>query len=292
MFAVLIPVGPGEAEVVRMADTLESVRAYEASHEIHLLLVDDNPSPRDLSPGAGDWASFELVRTPLWRHETPDAYSAMVAGTLMGMRAAAEHRPEFLLKLDTDALMIAPAADKLRRVFVEDQVGMVGSYTHTCAGSRREWSGWETNFRRAARPVARSGRRAVRFRSPGDARAVRELIRAARRNGYAWGAHCQGGAYAIGPGLLGRADLLEWKPWVRTSLSEDVVVGLFVFASGLSMRSCVEPGDVFAVGWDKLPLPPEEIVARGYSAVHTVKGQRYGSEAELRTFFRARRRGG
>jgi hypothetical protein len=291
VFAVLMPVGPGQREVLRVGDTLESLRAFEASGDIHLVLVDDSPTPRDLSRYAGvaGWASLELVRTHVWRGKTPDPFSAMVAGTMEGMRAAARKRPEFLLKLDTDALIVGPVADKLRRVFEDDHVGMVGSYTHTCTGDRRDWRMWEKKLRRAARTVAPSRRQGIRLRSPRAASAVRGLTRAARRNGYEWGAHCLGGAYAAGPRLLAREDLLEWRPWVRTAISEDVVVGLLSFASGLRIRGNVGPGETFAVGWKELPLPPEQIVARDYSVVHTVKDQVYGDEAELRAHFRGLR---
>jgi hypothetical protein len=276
-----------------MADTLGSLRVYECSDQIHLLLVDDSPHPRDLSCHVvGDWASLEVLRTPMWRDGTPDPYSAMVAGTMEGIRAAARHDPEFLLKLDTDALVIAPAADRLRNVFAQDQVGTTGSYTHTCAGARREWGGWRRNLVRATRTVAPSRTRVLRVRSPRNATSARRLIRTARRHGYSWGAHCQGGAYAVGPRLIEREDLLDWRPWVGTSISEDIAVGVVTFAAGLTMHSCVRPGEVFAVGWDRLPLRPEQIIARGYGVVHTVKDQPYAKESELRAFFRGRRDAG
>jgi hypothetical protein len=42
MFAVLIPVGPGQEELARLDDTIDSLRAFESPSDIHLLLVDDN----------------------------------------------------------------------------------------------------------------------------------------------------------------------------------------------------------------------------------------------------------
>jgi hypothetical protein len=89
--------------------------------------------------------------------------------------------------------------------------------------------------------------------------------------------------------LLEREDLLDWRPWVGTSVSEDVVVGLLTFAARLRIRGYVEPGEVFALGWRELPLPPEQILARGYSVVHSVRDQLYGDERELRAYFRAHR---
>ncbi|HTU84571.1 MAG TPA: hypothetical protein VMF57_03295 [Solirubrobacteraceae bacterium] len=289
MFAVLVPVGPGQQEVDRLRDTLDSLRAFEDSDEVNLLLVDDNDVPRDLASAAGDWASCEVLRTPLWRDGTPDPYSAMVAGTIEGMRAAARREPEFLLKLDTDALIIGPVADKLRAALSEDGVGLVGSYTHTCSGARRDWTEWETKLRRAGRPIVPGLGHTLRFRSLRDAGTVRRLIRSAAGHGYEWGANCLGGAYAAGPQLLNRRDLLHWQPWVGTWVSEDVVVGLLASAGGLSMRGSVDPGDAFAIAWRYLPYPPERLIDQGYSVIHSVRDQAYGDERELRAYFRSRR---
>jgi hypothetical protein len=289
MFAVLIPVGPGQTEVARLRDTAESLRAFEDPSEVSLVLVDDNAMPRDLAGSVGQWASCQVVRTALWRDRTPDPYSAMVAGTVEGMKAASRHDPEFLLKLDTDALVIAPVSDKLRELFGDERIGLVGSYTQTCTGARRDWSVWEKTLRRAMRPVALGPGRSVRLRSPRRALATRRLIQAALANGYVFGAHCLGGAYAVAPSLLSRQDLLDWRPWVGTWVSEDVVVGLQATAAGLEIRGSVAPGEVFALAWQDLPLPPWQLIERSYSVVHSVRDQVHGDEPELRAYFRSRR---
>jgi hypothetical protein len=290
MLGLLIPVGPDAREPDRLVDTLDSVRAYEPSQQIHLVLVDDSRERRQLPVDEREWASVDYIRTPLWDGGTPDAYSAMVAGTLDGMVAAGRHRPELLLKLDTDALLIAPVADKLRTLLSDRNLGVVGSYTHTCTGARRDWSGWHKRLVRARLPIAVvPGRRIPGLRSPRDARAVGELLNRARAQGYAWGAHCLGGAYAVGPALLERTELLDWRPWVRTGLGEDVVVGLLATVAGLRIDGSVGPGETFGLAWQTLPLPPEQLLSNRYSVVHSVRDQQYGSETELRSFFRARR---
>jgi hypothetical protein len=290
MLGLLIPVGPDAREPDRLLDTLDSVCAYEPSQHIHLVLVDDCPEPRRLPVDEPEWASVDFVRTRLWDRGTPDPYSAMVAGTLQGLVAAGRHRPELLLKLDTDAMLVAPVADKLRALLGDRTLGVVGSYTHTCTGARRDWSGWRKRLLRARLPIAViPGRRIPGLRSARDARAVSELLSRARANGYVWGAHCLGGAYAVGPTLLRRTELLDWRPWVRTGLGEDVVVGLLATVAGLRIEGSVGPGETFGLAWQSLPLPPEQLLTNRYSVVHSVRDQQYGSEAELRSFFRARR---
>ena len=291
MFAVLVPVGPGSAELARLADALDSIRAFEAPGNVHLVLVDDATEARELRVTADEWASLDVVRTALWDGEVvPDPYSAMVAGTIDGMRAAASRRPRFVLKLDTDALAIAPFAAKLSAVTADPKIGVVGSYTHTCTGAERDWSGWEPKLRRAAARFSVGRKPLVRYRRGRDVKDVRRLMAQARDHGYIPGAHCLGGAYVVGPSLLQRIDLLDWTPWVRTGLGEDVVVGILAAAANLSIRGFVEPGDAFGIAWQELPLAPEDLLSRGYSVIHSVRDQAYGSEAHLRGFFRAHRK--
>src|SRR5262249_10671299 len=152
MLGLLIPVGPDAREPDRLADTLDSVRAYEPSPQIHLVVVDDCRERRRLPVDGREWAAVGFVRTPLWDRGGPRPDSAMVAGTLEGMVAAGRHRPELLLKLDTDALLNAPVADKLRTLLGDRSLGVVGSYTHTCTGARRDWSGWRKRLLRARLP--------------------------------------------------------------------------------------------------------------------------------------------
>jgi hypothetical protein len=289
VFGVLIPVGPAPQELDRLVDVLDSVRAFEETREVHLVLVDDGERPRDLPVFRGDWGSVDVVRTSLWTGRRPDPYSAMVAGTIDGTRAAGAHSPEFLLKLDTDALLIAPVAEKLRSVFADERVGLVGSYTHTCTGAVRDWSGWRIKLRRAMLPVGLVPNGSIHPRSFRSATRVRALLDRARRNGYEFGAHCLGGAYAVGRALLARHDLLDWRPWVRTGLGEDIVVGVLVAAAGLDFRGSVGAGETFGLGWQSLPLSPDQLIDRGYSIVHSVRDQTYGTESELRAYFRARR---
>ena len=63
MFAVLVPVGPGSAELARLADALDSIRAFEAPGNVHLVLVDDATKARELRVNADEWASLDVVRT-------------------------------------------------------------------------------------------------------------------------------------------------------------------------------------------------------------------------------------
>jgi hypothetical protein len=292
VFAVLIPVGPAERDCVRLDDGIEALRAVEPVDEIELVLVDDAPEPRDL-PGRVGWPGARVVRTSLWDGgRAPDPYSAMVAGTLAGLRVAAGLDPDFVLKLDTDALTIAPFADAIRVAFAADPtLGVVGSYDRMCTGATRDWSVWGPALSHLWRPVtvtapASGGRRHLMWRGRAARRESQRILRDARRHGYVTGAHCLGGAYAVSPALLARSDLFESEPWRDTGLAEDVVVGIVCHAAGLRLGGLVGRGEPFGLAHVGLPASPAALIERGHSVVHSVKDHDAEIEAEHRAAFR------
>lgn len=295
MFAVLVPVGPSELELNRLADLLDSLAAYEDSDDLHLILIDDSPSPRglaDLTPIAST-----VVRTALWEGEKPpDPYSAMVAGTMDGLRAAAELNVDFALKLDTDALIIGPFSAALRELFKSPELGLVGSYDVTCVGTSRvpSFGAWARRLGRVGLPWTIMIRPPILWRKP-QTRAQRHLAsaiyaRAKANSSYVRGGHCLGGAYAVSPQLLRHTELLDWRLWIRTQLGEDVIVGVIVGAAGFTMRSAVGHGEPFGLSHLGLPSPPHKLLKQRHSIIHSLKSHGGSDEEDLRELFRQYRR--
>ncbi len=287
-FSILIPVGPGERELIGLRDVLTSVQAHAGEHKPHVVLIDDAPTPRPLEEC---WPGAEVVRTPVWCRGTPDPLTAMVTGTIIGLNSA---RGLFALKLDTDAFVIAPFVEQIAGTFaVDTSLGVIGAYDRSPDGGRRDWSIWRGLIRRSTWPIrlqtrASGERRSLRYRPRTERAYARAVISAAVRNpNYQLGAHCLGGAYAVSASLLKRARSWDWRPWVQAGLGEDVVLGLLCAAAGLRMQGMVGPGEPFGVTWSGLPGPPAELVDRGYSIVHSVKSGAHGTEHELRAWFRA-----
>jgi len=282
VFGVLIPVGPDPREVTRLEALLGELERHENPQELRVVVVDDGPVPRRLS---GSWPGLEVIRTPLWSGVPPDTLSAHVAGTLAGLRAVCDGvgEIEFVVKLDTDAAIIRPFSSALRDALRDPRLGVVGSYDTTADGGVRDWTMWTRTLARADRPFAlsrRRGRVRVWRRDRSQRAAVRRLRDAAYRSAPP-GAHCLGGAYAVSSSFLSSAEL-DWCPWIRTRLGEDVVVGLLCSAVGLEMKSLTGPGDPFALSWRGLPLSAPEIAARGHSIVHSVKRESEADELALR----------
>ena len=296
MFSILIPVGPEAAELDRLTDTLESLRAHEPASEIQLILVDDSPRPRAALTNL-DWPGDPtVIRTPVWGHRrVPYFKTALIAGAMEGLREAGRVPTDFCLKLDTDALVIAPFADKVRSAFQSDpRIGMVGSFDTKCTGEDR-------NFTHKAHVIASTTRKVhvltrtkrghlpkrVSFKAGPRRRRAQQLIDQAKANGYQMGAHCLGGAYAVSPAMLERADLLDYRVWANTwDCGEDVTVSLTIFAAGLTIEGMVGRGQPFGLAWRGLPASPEWLVDHGSSLIHSTKDFDGSNELELRTWFR------
>ncbi len=286
MFSVLVLVGPGENELERLSDTLDSVRAHAPAEELRLTLTDDSPEPRHLECF---WPGASVVRTALWDQHVPDPVSARTAGLVEALKRA---EGAFALKLDTDAVVVAPFADSIRSILSRDRsIGIVGAYDLAADGGRRDWSMWPALIRRTRWPirVVPTGGLLPQITIPNPSRrkTARAVIRAAMANAsYSLGAHCLGGAYAVSPRLFARRELLDWRPWVRTRVGEDILLGLLCGAAGLRMQGAVGEGEPFAVSWKGIPAEPARLLERGHSIVHSVKDGAHGTEWELREWFR------
>src|SRR5690242_1400071 len=132
-FTVVIPVGPGAAHAARLVDLLESLRFYEGDSGCGVCILDDGA---DLRPAlnAVDWARpWTIVRNP--RRGRGNGWAGGVA---VGMLAVFQKlldesrsngaRPGFVLPIDTDALVIAPFADRIRETLRQSpSAGIIGS---------------------------------------------------------------------------------------------------------------------------------------------------------------------
>ena len=302
-FAVMAQVGPGDKAVADAADLLDSLLAHEPAAEV--VLVDDVPG-RDLGSllrKSGGGGALRVVSNP--RDGRGRAmFGGMTCGTFAGLREAGrDPAVAFVVKLDTDALVIAPFADRLAVVVREHpRVGVVGAYRTTPNGTPRDFS-------RQAASVALLRRRLLFGRERDDAgrhwptglgerrpTTLRRLVRAAGANGYELGEHCQGGAYAVtraGLDALGRTGAFaDPLLWFNMAVTEDAAVALHVRAAGLVLLGQVADGQVFGVRYAGLPGPPRELLDRGFGLIHSVKNDPRHAESDVRDFFRRHRRSG
>ena len=203
------------------------------------------------------------------------------------------------VRLDTDALVIAPFAEKLAAALeARPDTGVAGSYDRTCNGEPRDFSEWARVARVHARPVwtwrhpPRRGRYA-QLAVGGRLGAVRREVRAALANGYVPGEHCLAAACVVTAKMVGamaNARMLEDPTrWLNTRFGDDIMLGVQTRALGLELVGMVGDGEPFGLRHVGLADTPERLVARGFSFIHSVKNDPDASEPEIREFFAARR---
>jgi hypothetical protein len=295
MFTAMVPLGPGELEQRRLADLIEALAHFEPG-PWRLVIADDDPEPRELSVEVPAECELNAVRFDrrLGRehHNRADAHI-----TPMILNALAETRRlgtgDFVLKLDTDALVIAPFANRLRAVIAANpDAGVIGGCREKPDGTRRDFSAHVETVRAIGKPPIKLNdlNNTLRRRFGHGQRPIRRAVAAARHHGYEWAEHCLGGAYALTPRLLDRlhgTNRLDPAPWLHVECSEDVALGLLCRSVGLHNVDDVKPNaGVFGLSFQGLPMEPAALLAAGYGITHAVKNHPGMTEDEVRAFFR------
>ncbi len=240
-FAAYIPVGPDQGEITRTVDLIDSLCAYEPMVS-WIVIVDDSHTYRNLEQYIKVPSSCKLHILP---HPRKGDNANILGGLCAANLVAFSHierrtNSEFVLKLDTDALVIAPFAQKVKSKFeLEPRAGIVGLLGDSCnrAVCSHSCDKLVVEMLHRARDIARysdanisdvkSKIGILQNKTDGQARRFIELceqismISAADFNGE----HCQGGAYAVSSKLINRLfkrGLLE-DPlfWLDVPFGED-----------------------------------------------------------------------
>lgn len=301
-WAVVVLVGPGELEAPRVADLFDSLAVHEPDVGAVVIVDDGADLRRDLLGLAGELADrTKVVALPkvTYAGSEPErlkrAWSdGVLRATLAGLRATLDDSSiDWVLRLDTDSLLIGRFAESISKVLGDD-VGIVGTLDRFPDGSPRDFSGWGKAIRKFCMPLSvwRIPRLSLRSSLVGRGRERCRIVRSALGHGYRWGEHCQGGGFAISKPaieLIRREGWLDHSLWAGSGVGEDVIVSLLVRAVGLGARGMVDPGEPFAVQHVGLPGTPEQLVAAGYGVAHSLKSVGDVSEDDLRERFRALR---
>jgi hypothetical protein len=207
-------------------------------------------------------------------------------------------QPSFVLKADTDTLVVAPFANQIHNQFLaHPEIGVLGSGSRKYPDRPRDF----ITERTIAPAMEKLLRQVTIWRRTydkwprlqlgcfGKYGRIRTILRQALLNGYVLGENCLGGGYAIsGTTLveLGKGRLLD-EPlmWINTPCGEDVVISLYVKRVYKELSDFNGIGEPFGVSVKDSPFSPAEIVKRGYSIVHSVKSCGGCNESDTRLFF-------
>ncbi len=296
-FAVLGAVGPGDKELARVEDLLDSLAFHEPQPSL-VVLVDDEVPVRNLSTHFHPPPNGKLVSIPNPRKGRGSGWAGgLCSGILAGLQWLYQNEPniDFVLKADTDTLVIAPFADKIRSRFKElPEVGLLGTHLHDPIGKPTRTDAWIPTLRTYLSFVSLRGRH-LQVTLWGRARKIRKAMLAAIHNGYQLSECCQGGGYAINTELLRRmgskGHLDDPLCWLISGCTEDVMMGMYCRSVGMQLSDYNRDNQVFGVRFQGLPAHPSLLLSRGYSIIHSVKDYDVYREAEVRSFFRLLRQG-
>jgi hypothetical protein len=299
-FVALMPVGPGPEDRERLRDSLDSLFHYEPG-VAGVIVVDDAPQGSDLNINAPESCRVVRVQNPRNGKGGP-VQGGLCAGVIAGFRSCVEafsNSIDFAIKIDTDALVIAPFAEKLHQLFASDRnIGMAGAHTRTPNGVERDTSRWKvlvTDMASYWVPPGRATRagRKLPLSLFGKPARMREIVSGAFVKGYVAGQHCLGGAYAVTSAALIDVNNARFFDhpllWLDTAMSEDVLMSMFVRSTGRSLIDYCSNNQVFGVRHRGLSDSPDRLIQRGFSIIHSTKNDKQIAEAPLREFFRNRR---
>jgi hypothetical protein len=264
-----------------LADTVASVESYLPAATV--VVVDDRPQPTPTR----FLGAARIVLPPLPFPRNP--YGGLWMKECYAFRwVLANLAADYVLRLDTDALLIGPGLDRvvMERFASDPRCGALGGYRLGRDGGARD-------FGPAARGIRSEAGLPGLLLRPGCHSALRDLLSAALANGYEMGEHTLGAVNALRPEMLARWEEKGWlslEELAGSKLGEDWLIGMATRAAGYTLADLAGPGGPIALEWKGLPADPEELVAQGVLATHSVRSWAGRSGPDVRRYFAERRR--
>jgi hypothetical protein len=298
LYAIALAIGPDPKEIERTRDLIDSINAYAPEPAV-FVMIDDAADDRQLATTLKFPSQLKPISLHHPRHGAPAQKFTKSKGICAAIQTAfawiAKNSPDvkFVLKLDTDALIIAPFRQQIVSVIDSSpNVGMMGAYDKTPNGDPRDISYNARTVKALHEPG--SFLQSLKYKFSSDDRAViSRHISTARERGYQYGEHCLGGAYAVSGELLRRMNAAGYLDdparWLLIDCPEDVMVGIYTRAVGMEFKSFVSNNEAFGIRYKGLADTPEKLVQRGYSVIHSVKNDASFTEDQIREFFKTRR---
>lgn len=276
---VLIPAGPRDD----ILDTVDSVSTY-VGESTAIAIIDDTGQPGIAEALVASDDRVTVLPSP----GGTDTRGALFVRLADAYRYLVEHyRFRALLRLDADALVIAPRPEDLAiDIFnTRPALGMLGSHRFDCNGNPRRFVDAERYLRREAglRGMGRPRRRAL----------LRSITARAAHNGYRGGEHCLGAAYFHSFACVEELCRREWfgsEVLKQSVIPEDHLFGLATIAAGFQLGDYATGDLPLGVQWQGLPASPGELRRRNKKIIHSVRFWGELGENDIRSDFARERR--
>lgn len=286
-FAVIVPIGPGAAELRRFHDLIDSLWRYEPGARL-CVAIDSSPCPRRVAPPQNRTCKYIVLKAPFHGQGRP-LLGRLSASMLVGLDLIRRQGPfDFVLRADTDALITGRFRETVSRFLASHPgTGMLGTLGFTCRRDSPHYGCERTSVSDVVAALAEMPRCA-----PGSSR-IEGFHLAACRNGYVGKEYCQGGIYVLPFRTLERMSAVGCfdhpEDWLPAAVPEDVMMGMLTRTSGLECTDFSSAGEPFASNYRGLAYSPREMLRRRHALIHSVKSDPQYSERALRRFFRVQR---
>lgn len=265
-----------------MADTVRSVVHYAGPNRKIIIL--DHSHPLNFGQRLKDkFPEVDVVRPP----RNFGLYGGLYkAESYMLQHAYERYQFDILIRMDSDALLIGAglADDALAKLQAHPNAGILGAYLD--AGEGIAWAREQILAQTSVTGFVRDSRRCA---------LLRQLVYKAERHAWQLGQHVLGGALIFTYPYVERvnkAGLLHREELRRAKLQNDHLFSLLAKACGLDLVNFNAPHGPLAVVWRGMPAAPADLVDQGTKLIHSTRFWQNMDEAQIRTFFRARRESG
>jgi hypothetical protein len=296
--AVLLPLGPSPTAADRFDDSLNALSVFAPSVGPVVVINDGNSRQALTASFARHGLHGIVLDNPRLPGSSPWR-GGLTCGLAHGFAHLRQNFPDHhILRMDDDALVVRPFLEPLARLIASDpRVGLIGSVNlkmiPDASPTTMPWSAEVMGLSRPFVPWPRFPR--YRSNLSGVRGALRRLILRARKFGYTWACHANGGAYLVtAPAnrAIGQLPELSYPGVISTDeITEDVFFALLVHAAGLRLLPQQSPGDIIASCWQGLIGGPDlsSVWSRENAILHSLKDHHGLTEKRSRDWFRERR---
>jgi hypothetical protein len=277
----VIPVGPG-ANPDSVLDTVDSIRHNTLDSGVIVGVEVGSEIRSRLEPHASD---FTIVEVPLPKQGGASTYNTrgklfLKTGRLL-REALRLCKADVFVKIDDDALMIRPG-------FEEDVRQLLARNPRCGAFGTVKW-GFRSPVRRYPRRRGIFESTVMWLRDPAIARAVSPLVFGALLKGAPLGVNVSGMCSGhTRPCLeaMERLGIFDHDALMRSMSQEDMLLSAAAVKLGFELCDFPIEGNPLGFHWKHLPASPEVLWEAGVKIVHSVRDQEYGTEAQIRKYFR------
>jgi hypothetical protein len=248
--AILIPIGPGDANAIRVAVLVNAVFITEPQTALVVLVTDRQDLKIDFGAlvSPSQRSRVHVVINPRLP-QSPGDTGGLFRGVVSGIKAIASilEGVDFVIKLDTDALPIRKYYKKIQAAIAKNTfpIAILGTVGPTCNRDHEHFDHYGNAVEQILRASGATYGSLVSTETPprGAIREENNLATAVRKglaNGYRLGTYCQGGCYAI-TGEFIRASIKSnmeacANNWESLHVGEDVLMAIYAHSKGFSMH--------------------------------------------------------